>query len=168
MCSKQPVWHRCLLYYSLIKGIFRQYGDYITVTIFILFYHRTIVCACCGHDCLKITCAHFGSAGDWFRGLIHYGAVLEVFIPGTSERERKMAVLSWVHLCLCCCVFMFLTLPLTSANDDAKRLYHDLLIQNKYNKLIRPVGNNTNKPLTVKMGIRLSQIIDVVSKQLHL
>jgi len=63
---------------------------------------------------------------------------------------------------------MFLTLPLTSANDDAKRLYHDLLIQNKYNKLIRPVGNNTNKPLTVKMGIRLSQIIDVVSKQLHL
>lgn len=47
------------------------------------------------------------------------------------------------------------------ANDNAKRLYHDLLIQNKYNKLIRPVGNNTDRPLTVKMGIRLSQIIDV-------
>ncbi|KAH3830113.1 hypothetical protein DPMN_103350 [Dreissena polymorpha] len=46
-------------------------------------------------------------------------------------------------------------------NDDAKRLYHDLLVQNKYNKLIRPVGNNTKEPLTVKMGIRLSQIIDV-------
>ena len=51
----------------------------------------------------------------------------------------------------------------TEGNDDAKRLYHDLLIQNKYNKLIRPVGNNTDRPLTVKMGIRLSQLIDVVS-----
>ncbi|WAQ98332.1 ACH1-like protein [Mya arenaria] len=49
----------------------------------------------------------------------------------------------------------------SDGNDDAKRLYHDLLIQNKYNKLIRPIGNNTNKPLMVRMGIRLSQIIDV-------
>lgn len=61
------------------------------------------------------------------------------------------------------CVFgtMSVMLNVCSSNDDAKRLYHDLLIQNKYNKLIRPVGNNTNQPLTVKMGIRLSQIIDV-------
>lgn len=57
---------------------------------------------------------------------------------------------------------LLLTLTFVQANDDAKRLYHDLLTENKYNKLIRPVGNNTNKPLTVKMGIRLSQIIDVV------
>lgn len=67
----------------------------------------------------------------------------------------------------CAHLFMFAVFVLTveecSGNDDAKRLYHDLLIQNKYNKLIRPIGNNTDRPLTVKMGIRLSQIIDVVS-----
>ena len=58
---------------------------------------------------------------------------------------------------------LLLLIMKTEGNDDAKRLYHDLLIQNKYNKLIRPVGNNTDRPLTVRMGIRLSQLIDVVS-----
>ena len=47
-------------------------------------------------------------------------------------------------------------------NPDAKRLYDDLLRKSGYNKLIRPVGNNTDK-LTVKLGLRLSQLIDVVS-----
>lgn len=60
-------------------------------------------------------------------------------------------------------LMLLLLIIKTEGNDDAKRLYHDLLIQNKYNKLIRPVGNNTDRPLTVKMGIRLSQLIDVVS-----
>lgn len=59
------------------------------------------------------------------------------------------------------CVFGCTLRMECEANDDAKRLYHDLIVQNKYNKLIRPVGNNTDKPLTVEMGIRLSQIIDV-------
>lgn len=45
------------------------------------------------------------------------------------------------------------------ANPDAKRLYDDLL--SNYNRLIRPVGNNSDR-LTVKMGLRLSQLIDVV------
>ncbi|KAM7311621.1 acetylcholine receptor subunit alpha-like 1 [Ixodes scapularis] len=44
------------------------------------------------------------------------------------------------------------------ANADAKRLYHDLI--NGYSSLIRPVGNNSDR-LTVKMGLRLSQLIDV-------
>jgi len=48
-----------------------------------------------------------------------------------------------------------------TANPDAKRLYTDLLVNNGYNKLIRPVGNNSDK-LTVKLGLRLSQLIDVV------
>ena len=48
-----------------------------------------------------------------------------------------------------------------SANPDAKQLYTDLLVNNGYNKLIRPVGNNSDK-LTVKLGLRLSQLIDVV------
>lgn len=52
------------------------------------------------------------------------------------------------------------SLPGASANPDAKRLYEDLL--SNYNRLIRPVGNNSDR-LTVKMGLRLSQLIDVVS-----
>jgi len=48
-----------------------------------------------------------------------------------------------------------------SGNPDAKQLYTDLLVNNGYNKLIRPVGNNSDK-LTVKLGLRLSQLIDVV------
>ncbi|WAQ98320.1 ACH4-like protein [Mya arenaria] len=69
-----------------------------------------------------------------------------------------------LDLCVTRCLVVFIICEILSyadGNDDAKRLYHDLLIQNKYNKLIRPIGNNTHKPLTVKMGIRLSQIIDV-------
>ena len=48
------------------------------------------------------------------------------------------------------------------ANPDAKRLYDDLLRKSSYNKLIRPVGNNSDE-LTVRLGLRLSQLIDVVS-----
>ena len=48
------------------------------------------------------------------------------------------------------------------ANPDAKMLYNDVLRKNGYNKLIRPVGNNSDK-LTVKLGLKLSQLIDIVS-----
>lgn len=50
------------------------------------------------------------------------------------------------------------------ANPDSKRLYDDLL--SNYNRLIRPVGNNSDR-LTVKMGLKLSQIIDIVSIPHH-
>jgi hypothetical protein len=46
------------------------------------------------------------------------------------------------------------------ANPDAKRLYDDLL--SNYNRLIRPVSNNTDT-LTVWLGLKLSQLIEVVS-----
>lgn len=49
---------------------------------------------------------------------------------------------------------------LVTANPDAKRLYDDLL--STYNRLIRPVRNNTETVL-VKLGLRLSQLIDLVS-----
>lgn len=57
---------------------------------------------------------------------------------------------------------MFIALQFATgmANPEAKRLYDDLL--SNYNRLIRPVGNNSDR-LTVKMGLRLSQLIDVVS-----
>ncbi|OTF72245.1 hypothetical protein BLA29_012174 [Euroglyphus maynei] len=48
---------------------------------------------------------------------------------------------------------------LLHANPDAKRLYDDLI--NGYNSVIRPLGNNSDR-LVVKMGLRLSQLIDVV------
>ena len=49
----------------------------------------------------------------------------------------------------------------TLCNPDAKRLYDDLLRRSGYNKLIRPVRNNS-ECLTVRLGLRLSQLIDVV------
>jgi hypothetical protein len=56
------------------------------------------------------------------------------------------------------------------ANPDAKRLYDDLL--SNYNRLIRPVSNNSDT-LTVWLGLKLSQLIEVVStvrtlKEFHL
>lgn len=44
------------------------------------------------------------------------------------------------------------------ANPDAKRLYDDLL--SNYNRLIRPVVNNT-ETLTVYLGLKITQIIEV-------
>lgn len=52
-----------------------------------------------------------------------------------------------------------------SGNPDAKRLYDDLL--SNYNKLVRPVINVTDA-LTVKIKLKLSQLIDVVSIQFYL
>ncbi|XP_037029851.1 acetylcholine receptor subunit alpha-like 1 [Bradysia coprophila] len=55
-------------------------------------------------------------------------------------------------------VFIALQFATGLANPEAKRLYDDLL--SNYNRLIRPVGNNSDR-LTVKMGLKLSQLIDV-------
>ncbi|XP_046457956.1 acetylcholine receptor subunit alpha-L1-like isoform X1 [Daphnia pulex] len=44
------------------------------------------------------------------------------------------------------------------ANPDAKRLYDDLL--SHYNRLIRPVSNNS-EVVTVRLGLHLSQLIDL-------
>lgn len=53
------------------------------------------------------------------------------------------------------------------ANPDAKRLYDDLLRRSGYNKHIRPVHNLTDK-LIVSLGLRLSQLIDLVGLSVHL
>ena len=58
---------------------------------------------------------------------------------------------------------LFLVPSLVSGgNPDAKRLYDDLL--SNYNKLVRPVVNTTD-PLTVRIKLKLSQLIDVVSER---
>ena len=49
-----------------------------------------------------------------------------------------------------------------NGNPDAKRLYDDLLYQNDYNVLIRPVENHRNN-LTVHINLKLSALVDVVS-----
>jgi len=46
-------------------------------------------------------------------------------------------------------------------NPDAKRLYDDLL--SNYNKLVRPVVN-VSEAVTVRLKLKLSQLIDVVRK----
>ncbi|XP_068622473.1 acetylcholine receptor subunit alpha-like 2 [Battus philenor] len=50
------------------------------------------------------------------------------------------------------------TCDVSVGNPDAKRLYDDLL--SNYNRLIRPVDKNNNTVL-VKLGLRLSQLIDL-------
>ena len=64
-------------------------------------------------------------------------------------------------LCLLC---LFWGLALTRAHPAAKRLHDDLL--SDYNRLIRPVGNHSHKVI-IHLGLKLSQLIDIVSKQLH-
>jgi len=56
-----------------------------------------------------------------------------------------------------------------SVESHAKRLYDNMLLEKSgYNKLIRPV-DNTSESLTVHIGLRLTSIIDVVSRRcLHI
>lgn len=89
------------------------------------------------------------------------------YVPPTplSSRDWKIKWLMVFTLISSRMFMLFFLLVLCSTqgnqgNDDAKRLYDDLI--NGYNSLIRPVGNNSDR-LTVKMGLRLSQLIDVVS-----
>lgn len=47
-----------------------------------------------------------------------------------------------------------------ASNTDANRLYEDLMMS--YNRFVRPVQNDT-ETLVVRLGLKLSQLIDVVS-----
>lgn len=48
----------------------------------------------------------------------------------------------------------------TDANPNANRLYEDLMMS--YSRFVRPVQNDSDT-LLVKLGLKLSQLIDVVS-----
>lgn len=48
----------------------------------------------------------------------------------------------------------------SASNTDANRLYEDLMMS--YNRFVRPVQNDSDT-LIVKLGLKLSQLIDVVS-----
>lgn len=60
--------------------------------------------------------------------------------------------------------FLCNTAPTEAGSPDAKRLYDDLL--SNYNKLVRPVVNVTDV-LTVRIKLKLSQLIDVVSTHFY-
>ncbi|CCD69819.1 Acetylcholine receptor subunit alpha-type unc-38 [Caenorhabditis elegans] len=62
----------------------------------------------------------------------------------------------WLFLLLL--LFCISFIKLTEGNEDAKRLYDDLMVN--YNRHRRP-STSPNKPLTIKLKLRLSQIIDV-------
>lgn len=57
-------------------------------------------------------------------------------------------------------IIFFIYIQFLHANAGAKRLFDDLLMN--YNRQRRP-SNFPNEPLTIKLKLRLSQIIDVVS-----
>ncbi|KZS05133.1 putative Acetylcholine receptor subunit alpha [Daphnia magna] len=60
---------------------------------------------------------------------------------------------------LLCCWYLVVQ-PASCGNPDAKRLYDDLL--SNYNKIVRPVVNNSDV-LTVRIKLKLSQLIDLAS-----
>lgn len=64
-----------------------------------------------------------------------------------------------IELLVLTVVLVSFHVPDSDCNPDAKRLYDDLL--SNYNRLIRPVSNNTDTVL-VKLGLRLSQLIELV------
>jgi len=64
---------------------------------------------------------------------------------------------------VCCVVFCIIVLfhfGLTS--EKAKKLHEDILHKSGYNKVIRPVINASDH-IDVQLGLKLSQLIDVVS-----
>lgn len=63
------------------------------------------------------------------------------FLPHPNENKKNISAVQHIE-----------------ANPDAKRLYDDLL--SNYNRLIRPVVNNT-ETLTVWLGLKITQIIEV-------
>jgi hypothetical protein len=86
---------------------------------------------------------------------------MSVFPKVALEAQQHPS--SW--FCSCLIIILMLSLSsdatsvLNAGNPDAKRLYDDLL--SNYNKLVRPVVNTTD-PLTVRIKLKLSQLIDVV------
>ena len=71
----------------------------------------------------------------------------------------------WTSRTPCSSRWLWLTILIAAVhnasggNPDAKRLYDDLL--SNYNKLVRPVVN-VSEAVTVRLKLKLSQLIDVV------
>ncbi|CAL1286413.1 unnamed protein product [Larinioides sclopetarius] len=75
----------------------------------------------------------------------------ECALPRSSSTPH--ARWSWVSALVWCVL-----VAISEAHPAAKRLHDDLL--SDYNRLIRPVGNHSHK-VTVHLGLKLSQLIDI-------
>lgn len=83
-------------------------------------------------------------------------ATTSSFSSSSSSTSVLLTVTVKKWFILLCVGILF---RLGSAGDpEAKRLYDDLL--SNYNRLIRPVSNDT-ETVTVKLGLKLAQIVDV-------
>ncbi len=69
-----------------------------------------------------------------------------------------MGCSAWLSACALL-LLLFAQGGVRCGNPDAKRLYDDLL--SNYNKLVRPVVN-VSEAVTVRLKLKLSQLIDVV------
>lgn len=85
-------------------------------------------------------------------------AVHSNYLLGRSKLFKQINEMFSLRICLFLAV-QVIVINESVANPDAKRLYDDLL--SNYNRLIRPVSNHTQTVL-VKLGLRLSQLIDLV------
>jgi len=81
-------------------------------------------------------------------------AELKVAMSRCAVSALTVAIVTWSALMMT---------SRTAAESQAKKLYDELLMKSNYKKLIRPV-DNTSESLTVHIGLRLTSIIDVVSR----
>ena len=81
-----------------------------------------------------------------------------------SSSSSSSGYLSCLMLVCYCWCYCGLIQPADCGNPDAKRLYDDLL--SNYNKIVRPVVNNSDV-LTVRIKLKLSQLIDLASVIFH-
>lgn len=76
------------------------------------------------------------------------------------DRQSCRTVVAFSQMIVTTLFISVVVIRPSEANPDAKRLYDDLL--SHYNRLIRPVSNNS-EVVTVRLGLHLSQLIDLVS-----
>ena len=79
----------------------------------------------------------------------------------SSSLSASLGSMGWLWLTLALVAVQPGTV--NGGNPDAKRLYDDLL--SNYNKLVRPVVN-VSEAVTVRLKLKLSQLIDVVRSTL--
>jgi len=65
----------------------------------------------------------------------------------------------------CFAFFVIAVLNFVSSFDKAKKLHEEILHKSGYNEVIRPVKNASDH-IDVRLGLKLSQLIDVVSRQM--
>ena len=90
-----------------------------------------------------------------------YQPILDAML---AREDERISVITSPRMFLCINVWIVSLFTIISGNHDAKRLYDNLLRKQKYNKLVRPVERE-NITLTVKVGLRMSQILEVVSEE---